>query len=235
MSLLYTPSARPPARPPARAGGTDRSASSAPAAGGAPHRRAARAGSIGIMVHGALRADGSPLELKAKYGLGYRLHVARTRPEAGPILPGPDAADSPRLLDLGPPEDPAPPLPGAAGAAGGRRAGGGREAAQRILALAAAHVPAARLVRGVDLQREARAPPLPPPTTMTLRNPPFAWGDRSAYKAQGPSAAPRGDMRAGARRWRSTSARQTRARSRRCFARSRRPRRARSSALRATA
>jgi hypothetical protein len=30
------------------------------------------------MVHGALRVCGEPLELKVKYGLGYKLHCARS-------------------------------------------------------------------------------------------------------------------------------------------------------------
>ena len=55
-------------------------------------------------MHGALRAEGSPLELKAKYGLGYRLHISRTRLEPFPLGERKTTTGPPRG-ELGPPQD----------------------------------------------------------------------------------------------------------------------------------
>ena len=125
-------------------------------------------------MHGALRAEGSPLELKAKYGLGYRLHISRTRVE--PFSAGErKSLTGPPPRELGPPQDDenewgVHSAPKAGTGEGALKVDGpgegavnvygsgqtqhllGRDAAEAILKLAVAHVPGARLVRGFDLQ-----------------------------------------------------------------------------------
>ncbi|KAJ1493416.1 P-loop containing nucleoside triphosphate hydrolase protein, partial [Baffinella frigidus] len=122
---------------------------------------------IGIMVHGALRAEGSPLELKAKYGLGYRLQISRTRLEPFSSGKKERPAGPPQDQALGPPQDEEGDGP-ASGSEWGLHSvpkavmgvgGGGREAADAILKLAVEHVPGARLREvALDLgETEARS------------------------------------------------------------------------------
>ncbi|KAF8072728.1 Abca17 [Scenedesmus sp. PABB004] len=94
---------------------------------------------IHILAEGRLVASGSPLELKARYGVGYTLTAVLAHPGAQPggARPGPGAA------------------PGG-GADGGAAALGG--AAARLAALVRAHVPAAVLLSAAGGEVALRLP-----------------------------------------------------------------------------